>query len=160
MLFKRQEGYSLVEVIIIIGITGIIVVVASLSLFNFRNSMEYDILLNEIVESVNSVKSKAVSSRLDSADQRINYSMIFFDTRFVEFEGSTYVEGNSTNIEHNVATSLSLSSQCNPENNGTVSFTPILGLNNNTCTVYIYKVGSSSSVGTIVINTYGIEAAF
>jgi len=159
-IMRNQKGITLVEIIIVIAITGIISSIAAFGVLKFRDSIQYNILLNSIVESTNNVKMKAMTSRLDESDTRISYGIIFFENRYVEFEGDTYVEGADTNVEYQVAIGLRLSSTCSPTDNGTVVFSPITGENTNMCTIYIYRLEQVTQIGNIAISKYGVQQAF
>jgi hypothetical protein len=155
----NAKGYSLVEIIITMGLTAFVVTGVSIAMFRFRDNVEYDIVLNKIVESVNFAKTKAMNSRLDSSEQRIPYSVKFFGNRIVEFEGDVYIEGADTNVEHEIPVGLKLTSSCNPEDNGEVMFSPIKGENSNNCTIYIYKFEQPTPTGSVVIGKYGVSQA-
>ena len=156
---SNDKGYTLIEIVIVIGLGAIVAGAMSWGLMNFRNTVEYDILLNQIVKSMNQVKLKATSSQLDSAGQRTNYSIMFLENKFVQFEGDVYTEGANSNIESDVSTGLKLSTSCAPIDNGIVTFEPIVGTTSNRCIIYIYKFENPSPVGTIVVGEYGVEEA-
>jgi prepilin-type N-terminal cleavage/methylation domain-containing protein len=154
----NSKGYTLVEIIITMGVSAIIVAAMTFGLFNFRNSVQYDILLNQIVESVNYSKTKASASQLDSEGASSAYGVKFFENEFVEFEGTDYVEGDAKNVENSVPAGLRLSTTCATEN-GQVVFSKVLGENSNDCIVEIYKWEQTSPTGSIVVGKYGVEQA-
>ncbi len=158
--FLNEKGFSLVEVIITVALGSVLVSVISLSLFTFRNNVAYDILFNEIIESVNNSKALAVASKLDIGDNRINYGIKFLENKFVEFEGDTYIEGNDSNVEHQIPIGFRLGSVCSPNNDGTVIFSPVNGESTQACTISIYKVEDAGPIGTMLINKYGLEQAY
>lgn len=156
---NEEKGYTLVEIIITMSITAIVVVSMTLSIFTFRNNVQYDILLNKIIESANYAKLKSMIGKLDSQGQRSSYSVKFLEGRIVEFEGDVYTEGAASNIEYEVPVGLRLSSICLPQDNGTVTFAAITGENSNTCNVYIYKFEEATPMGSVVIGKFGVEQA-
>lgn len=155
----NTKGYTLIEIIITMAIGAIVISATVLGLFSFRSGFEYDILLNQVVESANYSKLKAVSSVLDLSESRISFSVKFFEDKIVEFEGEEYVEGADNNVEYEVPIGLRLSSTCSPNDNGTVIFAPITGVNSNSCTIYIYKFEQINPTGSIVIGKFGVEQA-
>jgi prepilin-type N-terminal cleavage/methylation domain-containing protein len=157
--YINQKGVTLIEIIIVIAVTSVIATVTTFSVLKFRDSIQYDILLNSLVESTDSAKMKAVTSKLDNGGSRISYGVRFFDDRFVEFEGELYVEGAGTNTEYQLPVGLHLSSTCLPIDNGTVVFSPILGENNNNCTIYIYRMEQVTPIGSVIINKFGVQHA-
>jgi len=157
---KNSRGYSLVEVVITVGLSAVVLAVISLSMFTYRNNIEYDNLFHEIIESVHSVRSKAMSSRLDDSDNRTSYSIKFLEDKFVEYEGDVYTDGDSENLEHDIPFGFRLGSLCNPDDDGTITFSPVKGENANMCEVYIYKLESADPLGTVVIGKYGLEEAY
>ncbi len=156
---KNNKAYTLIEIIIVMSLSGILVGASVLSLFTFRNNFIYDSLLNQIVESVNYSKTKAVASVLDESENRIKHGVKIFEDRIVEFQGEEYTEGADKNVEYDVPFGLRLSSECSPQDNGEVSFSPITGENGNTCTINIYKFEDVKSIGTVLVSKYGVEQA-
>lgn len=159
MFLLNNKGYTLVEIIITLGLTAVMVAGVTVAMFQFRDNVEYDILLNKIVESVNFSKLKAMNSKLDSSDARSRYSVKFFSNRIVEFEGDVYTEGADANIEYEVPVGLNLSYSCSPVNNGEISFNAIIGENTNNCTIYILKLEQVLPAGSVVIGKFGVTQA-
>jgi len=156
----NDRGYSLVEIVITIALGAVLISAISLSLFTFRNNVEYDILFNEIIESINNSKSLAVVSKLDSTDNRSSFSVKFMENKFVEFEGDIYLEGNESNVEHYIPIGFRLGSVCSPNDDGTVTFSPVSGESVQSCIVSIYKLEDAMPAGTLLIDRYGLEQAY
>lgn len=159
-MIQNKQGYTLVEIVITIALTAVVVAVFAYAMLNFRNNVQYDILLNRVVESVNYAKTKSMSAKLDSQALRSSYSVKFFENKIVEFEGDIYVEGADTNIEYEVPFGLELSSSCTPVDDGVVSFSAVKGENENSCTVGIHKFEAVSPTGTVYIGRYGVQQAY
>ena len=159
-LIKNNKGFSLVEVVIVASISSVIFTTVALSMFTFRNNVAYDVLFHEIIETINDSRAKAVASRLDTGDNRISYSIKFLENQFVEFEGDVYVDGADGNIEHTVPFGFNLSSSCSPNNDGTITFSPINGVNLQNCTVSINKIEGGGAIGSIEVGKYGIEQTY
>lgn len=160
MKVLNEKAFSLVEIIIVISLSTVVFTLTMFALYNFRNNVVYDVVLNEVTESVNYVKLKSMTALLDSNNLQSDYSVVFFSDRFVEFEGDTYVEGASANVEHDVPVGISLSTNCSPVDNGTVTYSVILGTNNNSCAVSIYRIEQAYPVGNVIIGKYGIEYSY
>ncbi|MBN2015361.1 prepilin-type N-terminal cleavage/methylation domain-containing protein [Candidatus Dojkabacteria bacterium] len=159
MFTFNSKGFTLVEIVLTIAIGAILVSGVTLGLLTYRNNLQYDILLNQIDESVSYAKAKALSGKLDSLNQHSSYGVMFFEDRFIEFEGDEYVEGAVPNVEYNVPVGLRLSATCVPSNNGSVVFSRILGENSNYCTVSIYKFEQTEPAGSVRIGRFGVEEA-
>ena len=151
-----QKGFSLIEVAIVVALGSIIVLMVGFGVFRFRDTFEYDLLVNGIIETVDFAKAKAVSSELDSQGLRSSYSVRFFEYRYVEFEGDIYVEGANMNVEHALPIGYRLTSSCLHVEDGTVTFIPIEGTNTNSCHINIFQVGNPSPVGIVSIDKYGV----
>jgi prepilin-type N-terminal cleavage/methylation domain-containing protein len=156
---KKNKGFTLTEIIITIALIALVVTLITIGVLNFRNNIEYDILLNKIVESLQFAKMKAVTGKWDSSGSRSSYSIKFFESRFVEFEGDTYVEGGSENIEHEIPLGLRLDPSCSPVDNGIVTFSPIEGENSNSCTIDIYKLEETTPAGSVIVGKHGVTQA-
>jgi prepilin-type N-terminal cleavage/methylation domain-containing protein len=156
---RMQRGYSLIEIILTIGIGAIIATTITFGLFNFRDNVQYDIVINEMVESVDYAKVRAMKSQLDAAGQKSNYGVIFFEDSFVEFEGNGYVEGLDSNVLHNIPFGFSLDVTCDDLGNSIV-FARVTGINSNPCEIDIYKWEDNEPTGSVVIGPYGVEEAY
>jgi prepilin-type N-terminal cleavage/methylation domain-containing protein len=155
----NKKAYTLVEIVITLALGAIITTGVTVSMLKFRDNVQYDILLNKIVESVQSTRLKAVSSKENNAGVRSSFSVHFFTDRIVEFEGSIYTEGAGTNIVSEVPVGLRLSSTCSPVNDGIVTFSVHEGANTNDCIIYIYRFEQTVPIGSIVIKRFGVEEA-
>ncbi|MDD3647141.1 MAG: prepilin-type N-terminal cleavage/methylation domain-containing protein [Candidatus Dojkabacteria bacterium] len=160
MIEKNSEkGYSLVEIAIVISLGAIVVTMVTFAVFTFRNTIQYDILLNQIVESVNFSKNRALSGRLNDEGSRVGYGVKFFNDTYVEFVGDQYEESDTRNVVNNVPFGLHLDCSCSIDVNDEIVFSAVEGMSNNICTVNIYRSESDDPVGVVVIGRYGIEQA-
>lgn len=159
MNIRCEKGFSLVEIALVLSLGAIVVTIVSFSVINFRNTVQYDILLNQLVESVNSSRMKAFSGRLDDSEQRTSYGVKFLDDSFIEFVGDQYEESDTRNIAYSVPLGLRLETFCTTENNGEVVFSPVEVQNGNSCTISIYKSELTDPVGNVVVGKYGVEQA-
>lgn len=158
-VLTNDYAYTLVEIVLTTGLIAIVSTVISLSFLRFRDGMQYDILINQITESINFAKIKATTSKLDEGGNRISYGVKFSDNQIIEFNGDAYVEDAETNAVYDVPIGLRLSTLCSPNNNGEIYFSPITGEAENICTIFIYKFEQTLPAGSVVVQPYGIQEA-
>lgn len=153
-----QRGFTLVEIMISITVGAIVAGGVIFSLFNYRNNVQYDVLVNRLISSINFVNEKARSGVLDSSEQKVSYGVKFFTDRFVEFEGATYLEGDDKNVQNVLPVGYELNVTCVDDTHQEVVFSQVSGENSNPCTINILRWGQTEPITTIIIGKYGIES--
>lgn len=97
-----NKGYTLVELLLVMGIMTILLSIGSLSFAGIRNANQLDFIAAE-------VRSELMRAQTRSANG--NPSGVYFEAgRFVYFEGNSYSEGAVGNQEYTMPSGLSLAS--------------------------------------------------
>lgn len=102
MLLKKR-GYTAIEILLVIGIMGILVSIIGLSFSAFRNSNILFVETENIVSLISQARNDTLSSKNDTV-----YGVHVESNRVVLFEGSTFSEPDPENIEISLDTSVML----------------------------------------------------
>ena len=90
----KQNGFSLIEIIIAMAIGAVLVAVVVISFSSFRNSKTVDISADQILSVINEARVKTVSS-----EDYSRFGVHLEASRAVLFKGDIFAEPNSSNIE-------------------------------------------------------------
>jgi len=80
-----KKGFSLLEIIIVIGIFAVLISVASTSLFNVNKNQGFEVNTLNVISIFNEVRSLAMSSQDFS-----NYGVHLTTTSITSFEGDSF----------------------------------------------------------------------
>lgn len=157
MRIKNENGYTLIELMIVIMIGAIVTTAVSIAVFKMRSDVEYDNILTKVVEQVDLARVKALSGKLSGGTNHVPYGVKFSGDKIIQFEGETYIENASSNVVYQLPVGYGQNITCSPLNNGIILFSPIKGENSNMCTIQITAYGSTNVKGTVYIGKYGIQ---
>lgn len=148
-----MRGFTLIELIIVIGIIAIISVVATLNIFSYREQQDLDLTTREIVVALRNAQDRSISqesgNRFGIHFENPSGGQSFYDL----FSGTTYATGT-------IISKVTLRSSLQffdpgSGNNKDVIFMPVTGLPNASTTIIISLKRNSSVLKTIIINTNG-----
>lgn len=109
---KKQSGFTLIELIIVIAIITIITSTAGVALSNFLLSSQINSYTNQLVQVMRKAQNRAFSSVYNS-DWGLHFSE---ENSFTLFQGETYANSNSdTHETYEFPQSLSLKNIQNSE---------------------------------------------
>lgn len=95
--FKNKKGYTLIEVILVVGLLAIAAGVVTLLFLSVESNNQREIIVNEIVTTLRKNQSLAMFGQNQS-----EFGVHFESSKYIEFPGTTYVVNNPENIEHQV----------------------------------------------------------
>ncbi len=98
------RGVTALELLIVIGILGILVSIIVPSFLNFRRNSILNTETLQMVTLINKARLSSISSKGD-----MQYGIHFQGDRVVLFQGTTYLAGAVTNEEHVFNSALTLS---------------------------------------------------
>lgn len=148
---KFKKGFSALELMIVIGILGIIISIVIGGFSGFRNTSILLVGTEDVVSLMTQARSDALSSKGDSV-----YGMHFETNRVVLFKGSSFSDADPNNrvllLDQRLnATNISL-------NGGGVDivFNRLTGKTDQYGTIKVIVVGASTTFKTITIYSTGL----
>ena len=150
-LFLKKRGFSLVELIIIIGMTAVI---ASIVLFSFRGFANYQLIEKEadvIQAFIDKSRIQAISSK-NFAD----FGVRFATTSITLFQGSVYA-ASTTNFTYNLPSGVQMSAISITGGGTDIYFENVTGEPNATGTITYRLTNTASTTKSIIIYGTGLS---
>ena len=145
-----SRGITLLEILIVIGILGLLVATIIPSFLNFRRNSILNTETQEVLTLINKARLSAISSKGD-----MQYGIHLENGKVVLFPGTTYTAGASSNEEHIFNATLSLSSVVVNGGGSNIVFQKVTGATSQNATTTLLVTGSTAST-TIIIRPTGI----
>lgn len=102
LLIKRQQGFTVVELIIVMTIMLVLSTVSVIAFRNMQSSQALTIALDETGYALRSARDATLASLEGSV-----YGVRFEPTNVIRFTGSTYSASSSSNIIYDLPTGIS-----------------------------------------------------
>lgn len=99
----NNAGFTIIELLIVIGIISIMSGTAALSFLSIQSSNEREVTVQEIVSILRKNQSLAMSGEKQS-----EFGVHFENDKYTEFEGVVYTAGADGNIEHPLTPGVSI----------------------------------------------------
>jgi len=150
---KRITGFTFIELILVVAITGLIISIVLPTLSKFKEEQSLKNTVSAVVAILNQARSDTLSS-LSST----NYGVYFDTSKAVYFVGPTYTAGTSTNqvFLFSDVTSVPVSGGLIFNGGGSiVVFNRLTGDTSNYGTIRIQLVSNSSIYKTITVGKTG-----
>ena len=141
-----NKGFSLVELLVVMGMMTILLSIGGLSLAAVRTGSQLDLIASEVRSEIMRVQAETVNGYP---------SGIYFESgRYVYFQGTSYTEGAPTNEESTLSGSLTFAISLP---NDTVLFNSVTGNPSPFSSPYQVTISDASSEDrNIAVNAWGV----
>lgn len=150
-----MQGFTLIEVLLVIGLMGILTVLVVVNLVRPQTSASLDGTVNTLVADIKSQQLKAMSGESLSATTAQEHSIRLQTNNYTLFKGTTYSGADADNFVVTLQTGITLA---NTFPSGTLIFSKASGeisgftAGSNTITI---TNSISGQAKTITLNRYG-----
>ncbi|MCK5096107.1 MAG: type II secretion system protein [Candidatus Pacebacteria bacterium] len=150
MLLKKR-GYTAIEIVLVIGIMGILVTMVGLSFSAFRNSNILAVETEKVVSLIAQARNDTLSSKNDTV-----YGVRVESGRVVLFESDTFSEVDPDNIEISLDTSVALTDIVLNGGGSDIVFKRLSGKTNEHGTMSLVLTSDPTTKKTITIYATGL----
>ena len=118
---EKGGGFTLIEVVIVLGVLMIVLILSTSALYNLTKKTDLDASRDNIVSTLNTARNKTLASE-GSAKYGVYFDTSLSPNRYVLFQGPSYALRNVSFDEiHDLASSIEISDiNLNPTNNEVV----------------------------------------
>ncbi|MBI4130652.1 hypothetical protein HY468_05015 [Candidatus Roizmanbacteria bacterium] len=95
-----KNGYSLVELLTVVGMMMILLSIGGLAFSNLRSESQLDMIASRVKSELLRVQARS--------ENEIESGVYFASNRFVSYEGASYIEGDPGNVETLLPGALSI----------------------------------------------------
>jgi Tfp pilus assembly protein FimT len=93
MILKNNQGFSFVELLVIMGIITALIMISSVNLFPLKQKVSLSMTIQSLISDIKQQQAKSMNGE--------SYQGVYFNTdqkNYILFKGSTYDTSNSTNF--------------------------------------------------------------
>ena len=148
---NKKKGFTLIEILIVIGLLGILFVFISAPLMSFYRKVVFQGTTENIMTMLDEARKSTLSSYNSS-----QYGVHFTPTTTTLFIGSSYSSADPTNDVYELNNSVEISGITLNEGGSEVVFERITGETDQYGSITITSLISSTSVKTITIFESGL----
>lgn len=109
-----QRGFTLIELIVVMGIISLLIGFVTLNLANLRKITSLNSEIDKLVFEMKSQQTKAMSSFGSATGE--NFGIYFQSDKYVLFTGSIYSATNASNFSVNLPSNINFASSTIPDN--------------------------------------------
>lgn len=155
MLKKKSEGFTLIEIIVVVAVTLILLSFASINLFNLPSASSMDAIVTTLTGDVKTQQIKAMVGDTEGRGVPDTYGVYFTSASYTLFHGATYVSTSPDNFlstlpsEYSTTTTLPSSTLVFNKGSGEIAG---FSSTQNSITITDAKTGKQK---TILLNKYG-----
>ena len=154
---KSQNGFSLIELLVIMSISSVLFGLITFNLFSLQGNTSQQSSINSLISDLKSQQFMAMTGATEGRAESDNYGIYFLQDKYVLFHGSIYDANEPTNFAIDLPSDIEIQSTTFPNNS--VIFTQVSGeilgftIGNNTITVRELNLDKDLD---LTLNRYGV----
>lgn len=148
---KKERGFSLMEILVVMGLMAILATVAMRSLSGFRNEDSLVSASDIVRQTVEEARSLTLSSKNDQ-----QHGVHFESTQVVLFEGTTYSSSDPDNVVRPLPSSVTITDIDLSGGGDDVVFKKLSGETDEPGTIEVTVTSISSAQATTTIYKTGV----
>ncbi len=155
-----KKGFSLVELLLIMGIITILLSFSSLNLFKTKHNISLDTTLSVLISDLKYQQLKAMAGDTEGRLSHDAYGIRFYQNRYILFHSPTFSPTDNTNFTINLDNGVEFSNIDLP--NSQIIFASAsgeFGNFNQEQNTLVIKNSLSNDQKRITINRYGVVTA-
>ena len=151
MINKKQKGFSLIEMVVVVAIGAVLVAVVVFSFSSFRNNKIIDVSADQILSVINEARVKTVSS-----EDYSRFGVRLEANRAVFFKGDTFTEPNPSNIQTTLSSLVEISDISLSGGGADIVFQKLTGKTSNYGSLRVRLRSDNNKYKTISVKSTGI----
>lgn len=156
MIFSKQKGFTLLEILISLTIFTMLLGFTAVSFLNTQRTNSVNSSVEKIISDIKSQQIKAMTGETDSGQSGSSYGIYFSQKSYTLFRGTIYNPSDPANLTIDLNKNINISKILLPNN--TLIFSQrsgeIAGFDSNNNSITFRNV-SGNEQKTITINRYG-----
>ncbi|MEN9524191.1 MAG: hypothetical protein RL536_260 [Candidatus Parcubacteria bacterium] len=144
-----RSAFTIVELIIVIGIILILLGIGAYALVGYRTAKQLDTITDSIVAKLEEAKTNSMSGKNGT-----NFGVAFTSSSYIYWSGVSYVSGSANNVEIPISANFTITSSI-PGTDHAVKFAHLTGVPNVSGTTTITNISNASTTDSIVIGPLG-----
>lgn len=122
---KLQKGFSLIELLIVFGMSSVLFGLIVFNLIRFQNTNSQQSSADSIISDIRNQQSKAMLGATEGRVDSDSYGIYFYSDRYVLFHGSSFDPNDTSNFTVDLPDDLAIENTSFPGN--TVIFEKLSG---------------------------------
>lgn len=148
---KKQKGFSLIEMIIVLAVGAVLVTSVVVSFSSFRNSKIVDVSADQILSVINEARVKTVSS-----EDYSRFGVRLEANRAVFFKGDIFTESDPSNRETPLSSLVEISDLSLNGGGTDIVFQKLTGKTSNYGSLRVRLKSDNDKYKTISVKSTGI----
>lgn len=155
--FKFSKGFTLIELVIVLGISSILFGLVTVNLLRFHSNTSRQSNIDILVSDLKSQQLKAILGSTEGRSTNDSYGIYFMSDRYILFHGTTYNPNDLSNFAITLPADVRIQSTTLPNNSAI--FTKLSGelqsYVNGANTITVHSVNNNENT-IISLNRYGV----
>ncbi len=159
-MLKGQKGFSLIEIVIVIGISLMLFGAVTFNLLRTQSNTSVESNLEKLLSDVRAQQGKAITGATEGRSTTDNYGIYFLQNQYILFHGVSYNPNEQTNFIVNLPQDVEIQSTTLPGNSLIFSALSgeVMGFLESANTITLRSINTGQQT-TVTLNRYGVITA-